>query len=97
MDKAFLRLFLWLVGFICFGVVIIYSTFYFIEPTPDYKELYEEQERVRELERQFINGSNYGSQITIFNLLNQAVQCPEEGIRIQYENQTFVLYLDGCL
>lgn len=38
-----------------------------------------------------------GAEAAVFAILNTASTCPERGVEIDYQNQTFRLHWEGCL
>ncbi len=55
------------------------------------------QEVQSQNESYFIQGSSYGYEVAVVDILQIAVTCPPEGLPIQYDNRTFVLVLIDCL
>lgn len=71
----------------------LFASFIFLGLSPDFltdgqcSELNDES---------FINGTYYGNQITLFNIMNTTINC-EENYEIQVNDQTYNLVLVECL
>lgn len=71
----------------------LFAVFIFSGLSPDFLT----DEQCSQLNDQsFINGTYYGNQITLFNIMNTTINC-EETYQIQVNNQTYNLVLVECL